>query len=167
MSVMMRDALTMLKHNTHRQQKIHLHCYTGDLDSYNNWIGMCPKHRVRCHRENNTDGGICTSSSPDGPWSPRLSRVSRHPYDVVGHDTNVAKYRNLPPWVVLRVAALNAKCRVSSCPCSVYSKPRNSHTNVGYHHTHVRYIYYILVIRIICIYYSLASYIYRLSRVSL
>ena len=33
--------------------------------------------------------------------SPMLSRASGHPYYV-------AKYRNLPAWVVLRVAALNA-----------------------------------------------------------
>ena len=41
--------------------------------------------------------------------SPMLSRASGNPYDVVGHAANVAKHRNLPTWVVLRIAALNAK----------------------------------------------------------
>ena len=35
--------------------------------------------------------------------SPMLSLASGHPYDVVGHATNNAKYRNLPAWVVLHV----------------------------------------------------------------
>ena len=74
-----------------------------------------PKHRILCHCKNDTDAGICTTSQIDlgrlvlETDSPMLSRASGHPYGVVGHATYVAKYRHLPAWVVLRVAALNAK----------------------------------------------------------
>ena len=110
------DNVTMLKKNIHRQQKIHLHCYTGDLPSYNNWIGMFP----------NTVFGVTmkTTQMPGYAYlarqmelgrlvletdSPVLPRGSGRPCDVAGHVTSVAKYRNLPAWVVLRVTALNAK----------------------------------------------------------
>ena len=116
MSAVMWEALTILKQNNHRQHKIHLHCYTGDLASYNNWIGMFP-HTVfgvavkttrmpgYVHLARQMDLGRLVLETD----SPMLSRASGHPYDVVGHATNVAKYRNLPACVVLRVAALNAK----------------------------------------------------------
>ena len=105
----------MLKQNSHRQQ-IHLHCYTGDLASYNNWIGMFPNTvfgvtmkttRIpgHVHLSRQIDLGRLVLETD----SLMLSLASGHPYDVVGHATNVAKYRNLPACVVLRVAALNAK----------------------------------------------------------
>ena len=90
-----------------------LHWWLGQLQQLD-W-GV-PKHRVRCYCENDTDAGICTSSSSDGPWSSGVG--DRFSHAIPGqwtslwsqrHATNVAKYRNLPAWVVLRVAALSAK----------------------------------------------------------
>ena len=40
MSAVMWKVVTMLKQNIHRQQKINLHCYTGDLAIYSSWLGM-------------------------------------------------------------------------------------------------------------------------------
>ena len=106
-SDVMWEALTVLKQDTHRQQKIHLHCYTGDLASYNNWIGMFPNtvfgftvkttqmpEYVQLARQMDLGRLVLETDSP------MLSRPSGHPYDVIGHATNVAKYRNLPAWVV-------------------------------------------------------------------
>ena len=83
--------------------KIYLHCYTGDLASYNNWIGMFPNTLfgdtvkttrmplyVHLARQMNLGGWVMETDSP------MLSRASGHPYEVVGHATNLAKYRNLP-----------------------------------------------------------------------
>ena len=47
-SDVMREALTILLDSTHCQHRMHVHCYTGDLDSYQHWdekFTLSPCHR--------------------------------------------------------------------------------------------------------------------------
>ena len=42
MSDVMREAAAILRDNTHPNQWIHVHCYTGSLLDYQHWVGELP-----------------------------------------------------------------------------------------------------------------------------
>ena len=86
MSAVMWEGLAVLKQDAHPQLQIYLHCYTGDLASYNNWTGMFP----------NTVFGVTVKTTQMPGYvqlarqmvlgrlvletdSPMLSRASGHP----------------------------------------------------------------------------------------
>ena len=71
----------------------------------------------------------------------KVSRASGNPYDVVGHAANVAKHLNLPTWIVLRIAALNAKAFYGVYVQTLHDHEWYDYIKVGNDHTHERYYY--------------------------
>jgi len=46
MSAAMWEAATILKQSTHREERMYLHCFTGDVASYSSWMEMFPNSIV-------------------------------------------------------------------------------------------------------------------------
>ena len=115
----MNEALGMLNKYTHQRQLIHVHCFTGTIADYGQWVGQY----------SNTVFGI-TNKSVSAPGFSELARQIDlyrlvletnapllspqghnygHPYEVVHQARYIASLRDLPSWVVLHVANLNSR----------------------------------------------------------
>ena len=127
-SGVMNEALLMLKANTIKYQKIHIHGFIGSLRDYHAWLKAFP----------NTIFGISHESMEtkwfsDGCWNLGLLRLALetnspqlspqgvdcgHPYDVVRLAQRVAECHNVPTWVILRTAThtTNKFYRIQSIP---------------------------------------------------
>ena len=121
-----------------------------------------PKHHVRCHCENDTDAGICTSSSPDGRWSSGVG--DRFCHAIPGQWTSLMSQampchhrcevpesprlgciaRRCPQcasvlWSIDRKGYNHTKVGNNTQERYNHTRVRYNHTNLGYNHTHIRH----------------------------
>ena len=119
MSDVMRETAAILRDNTHPNQWIHVHCYTGSLLDYQHSVGEFPNSVFGITHKSAMAAGLgelaCRIDlyrlvlETDSPLLSPHGLACGHPYELISQAQMIAEHRNLPSWVILRVAALNAQ----------------------------------------------------------
>ena len=119
MSDVMREAAAILSDNTHPNQWIHVHCYTGSLLDYQPWFGKFPNSVFGSTHKSAMAAGFGELAcgidlhllvlETDSPLLSPHGLACGHPYELISQAQMIAEHRNLPSWVILRVTALSAQ----------------------------------------------------------
>ena len=118
-SSVMSEALGTLNKHTHQRQLIHVHCFTGTITDYRQWVGNYSNTVFGITNKSVSASGFSELArqidlyrlvlETDAPLLSSQGRNHGHPYEVVHQARYIASLRNVPSWVVLRVANLNAQ----------------------------------------------------------
>lgn len=118
-SSVMCEALAILEKHTHQRQFIHVHCFTGSLADYRQWVRQFTNSVFGITNKSVSAPGFSELArqidlyrlvlETDAPLLSPRGHNNGHPYELVHQARYIAALRNLPSWVVLRVATLNAQ----------------------------------------------------------
>jgi len=117
-SDVMAEALAILSIHTHQRQLIHVHCFTGTLEDYRQWVRVYTNSVFGITTKSVVAPGFADLArqidlyrlvlETDAPLLSPHGHNRGHPYEVVHQAGRIASLRNIPSWVVLRVTTLNA-----------------------------------------------------------
>ena len=113
------EALDMLNKHTLQRQLIHVHCFTGTIADYRQWVGNYSNTVLGITNKSVSAPGFSELArqidlyrlvlETDAPLLSSQGHNHGHPYEVVHQARYIASLRNAPSWIVLRVANLNAQ----------------------------------------------------------